>query len=210
MPSKRIGSHAGRDGLPGSTCGHVFITAGSWRSATAYARRSIRHGCWAEGKFGPHGDVASQRARHKAGLAVVSWGSFFFFSFLTSLLNLSPKLIWKCRRRGRLGFIAGSPQNGVHQSSFDLVGRSRAARKALAAFLENGVSLSGEGAFRLLNHIADAFTVHTKTFAKTGAGWITADGVTPLGHAQDRDHLGRISCLAGEGCRLVASPAVFL
>jgi conjugative transfer signal peptidase TraF len=120
------------------------------------------------------------------------------FVGMTSLLHPVPKLIWNASASVPIGLYAVKP-TGVHQVGDLVVVRPP---EALAAFLETRGYLAR--GVPLLKHIA---ALPGQDVCRTGR-MITVDGVT-LGHAQDRDHLGRI-LPRWEGCRLVADHEVFL
>ena len=117
---------------------------------------------------------------------------------MTPLLHPVPKLIWNASASVPIGLYAVTPTD-VHRVGDLVVVRPP---EALAAFLETRGYLAR--GVPLLKHIA---ALPGQDVCRTGR-MITVNGMT-LGHAQDRDHLGRI--LSGwEGCRLVANHEVFL
>jgi conjugative transfer signal peptidase TraF len=120
------------------------------------------------------------------------------FVGMTSLLHPVPKLIWNVSASVPMGLYAVKP-TGVHHVGDLVVVRPP---EAIAAFLETRGYLAR--GVPLLKHIA---ALPGQVVCRTGRT-ITVNGVT-IGHALDRDHLGRI--LPGwEGCRLVAAEEVFL
>ena len=120
------------------------------------------------------------------------------FVGMTSLLHPVPKLIWNASASVPIGLFAVRP-TGVHHVSDLVVVRPP---EALAAFLEtHGYLARG---VPLLKHIA---ALPGQDVCRTGRT-TTVDGVT-MGHARDRDHLGRI-LPSWEGCQLVAHHEVFL
>lgn len=117
---------------------------------------------------------------------------------MTSLLHPVPKLIWNVSASVPIGLYAVKP-TGVHHVGDLVVVRPP---EAIAAFLHTRGYLAR--GVPLLKHIA---ALPGQVVCRTGRT-ITVNGVT-IGHALDRDHLGRI--LPGwEGCRLVADHEVFL
>jgi conjugative transfer signal peptidase TraF len=120
------------------------------------------------------------------------------FVGITSLLQPVPKLIWNASASVPIGLYSVRPTNIHHVGDLVVV----RPPEALAAFLEARGYLA-RGA-PLLKHIV---ALPGQIVCRTGC-IVTVDGVT-MGHALDRDHLGRL--LPGwQGCRLVADHEVFL
>jgi conjugative transfer signal peptidase TraF len=117
---------------------------------------------------------------------------------MTPLLHPVPKLIWNASASVPIGLYLVTPTNIHHVGDLVVV----RPPEALAAFLgARGYLAKG---VPLLKHIA---ALPGQDICRTGRT-ITVNGVT-MGHALDRDRLGRI--LPGwEGCRHVADEEVFL
>jgi conjugative transfer signal peptidase TraF len=120
------------------------------------------------------------------------------FVGMASLLQPVPKLTWNASASVPIGLYSVTPTNIHHVGDLVVV----RPPEALAVFLDTRGYLAR--GVPLLKHIA---ALRGQDVCRTGRT-ITVNGAT-MGHAFDRDHLGRI--LPGwEGCRLVADQEVFL
>jgi conjugative transfer signal peptidase TraF len=113
------------------------------------------------------------------------------------LLRPIPKLIWNASASVPIGLYMVSPAGALHIGELVLV----RPPEAVAAFLdERGYLAMG---VPLLKHV---LALPRQTVCRTGR-IITVDGMT-IGHALERDHLGRI-LPAWRGCQIVADDEVF-
>src|SRR5260370_7960944 len=103
------------------------------------------------------------------------------FVGMTSQLRPVPKLIWNASASVPIGLYSATPTNIHHVGDLVVV----RPPEALAAFLETRGYLAR--GVPLLKHVA---ALPGQDVCRTGRT-ITVNGVT-MGHALDRDHLGRI------------------
>jgi len=115
----------------------------------------------------------------------------------SALLRPVPKLIWNASASVPIGLYLVNPAGALHIGELVLV----RPPEAIAAFLDKrGYLAMG---VPLLKHV---LALPEQTVCRTGRT-ITVDGMA-MGHALDRDHLGRI-LPSWCGCRIVADHEVF-
>jgi conjugative transfer signal peptidase TraF len=119
------------------------------------------------------------------------------FVGVLALLRPVPKLIWNASASVPIGLYLVNPAGALHIGELVLV----RPPEALAAFLAKRGYLAMD--VPLLKHV---LALPGQTVCRTGRT-ITVDGFA-MGHALDRDYLGRI-LPSWCGCRIVADHEVF-
>lgn len=120
------------------------------------------------------------------------------FVGVAALVQPAPMLIWNASASVPMGLYAVKPTSVHHVGDLVLV----RPPEALAAFLDSRGYL--ERGVPLLKHIAALPGHDVCRIGRT----VAVNGVT-MGHALDRDHLGR-NLPSWEGCRRVTDHEVFL